>query len=337
MASPDDARARRVETMQTNVTAGRRAPARAAVLAVAAGAFLAVAATAWAGENRTEAEPTVEVTVPWPQRLGRLVLGMPDDPIERRNRRLLTIGTTAVVLYGASHWWSDGFETRFKTEREGWLGRGTQYGGIDKIGHAFSNYAGVRILAPLLEGIGNSPDRALWLAAGTTVGAFSLIEILDGLSKAQRFSPEDFVFNVLGTAAGIAMERSPRLDALIDVRFGYRRDPRYSDGFDFFGDYEGQRYFLVFKAEGVPALSARPWLRYAELSVGYGIRGFRAMPGFAPVRERETYVGISINLSRLIADRCYAGRNRSTPTQQAIDVGLELFQPPVGFWHTSRR
>jgi hypothetical protein len=320
-----------------NVTVGRRVPVTVAMRAVAAGALLAVAATALAGAARTETDSAVEVAVSWPQRLGRCVLGAPDDPVDRRNRRLLTIGTSALILYGATRWWSNGFESRFKVKSEGWFGRDTPHGGIDKLGHAFSNYAGVRILAPLLEGIGNPPDRALWLAAGTTVGAFALVEILDGLSREHRFSHEDLVFNLLGTAGGIVMERSPRLDTLVDVRFGYRKDRRYSEGFDPFGDYEGQRYLLVIKAEGIPALNARPWLRYAELSVGYGIRGFRAAPGFAPVRERETYVGVSFNLSRLIADHYYAGRKRSTPAQQAIDVGLELFQPPIGVWHTSHR
>ncbi len=271
-----------------------------------------------------------------PRRLGYLVVGAPEDPVERRNLRLLGVATAGVALYGALQWWNDGFETRFKTEREGWLGKGTTHGGIDKTGHAFSNYAGVRILTPLLESMGNDPDRALWLATGATVGAFALVEVLDGFSKAHRASHEDLLFNLLGAAGGVLMQRNPRLDALIDFRFGYRRDRQFSDRFDPFGDYEGQRFFIVFKADGVPALRTRPWLRFAELSIGYGIRGFSGDPGFALPRERQMYVGLSFNLSRLIAERHYDGRHRSTPIQQAIDVGLELFQPPIGVWRESR-
>ena len=37
-------------------------------------------------------------------------------------------------------------------------------GGIDKLGHAYSSYVGVRLLTPLLEALGNEPATAQQLA-----------------------------------------------------------------------------------------------------------------------------------------------------------------------------
>jgi uncharacterized protein YfiM (DUF2279 family) len=272
-------------------------------------------------------------------RVPLLSLQVPDDRVQRervvmqRNLWLLGGSTTALLAYGNSRWWADGFQSRFKNEREGWFSRSAEFGGIDKIGHAFSNYAGVRLLAPMLEAVGNEREPALRMTLWATLGTFTAVEVLDGYSRSYSFSREDFWSNIAGAAAGVLFERNPRLDQLIDLRFGYRRDAGSKDG-NVFGDYEGQRFLMVVKADGIPALRANTWTRHLEFSVGHGIRGFEP-GGPSQQRQFERFVGISINLSTLLADAAYGGARGSTRTQRSLERGFELFQLAPGAWHTT--
>ena len=243
-------------------------------------------------------------------------------------RNGLVIGTTAglFALYGKSKWWDSGFGDGFKTTKEGWFGAGTRYGGIDKLGHMYSNYASMRLLTPLFESVGNSHDASVWLAAFTTTGIFTGVEVIDGFSRKWKFSPEDAVMNVVGTVLGAALETNPELDRVLDFRVDYRRSS--SSRFDPFGDYSGQKYLLVVKADGFAPLRRSPFLRYLELGVGYGARGFD--PG--QERRRDAYVGVSINLARLLADGAYGGEMHSTRFQRATDRLFDLVQfPTIGY------
>jgi hypothetical protein len=249
------------------------------------------------------------------------------DPAgDLRLRNTLIIGTAATLYgaYGLSKWWRSGFGGGFKTTNEGWFGANRQYGGADKFGHLYSNYASVRLLTPLFESTGNSRQHATWLAAWTTLGIFTGIEVADGFSRRWRFSPHDAIANTVGAVLGAAMELRPELDEIFDFRLAYRPS---GSRFDPFGDYSGQRYLLVVKADGFAPLRKGP-LRYVELAVGYGTRGYDS--GGQP--RRDLYVGVSLNLARLLGDAAYEGRMHSTPFQRATDRVFDLVQfPTIGY------
>ena len=228
--------------------------------------------------------------------------------------------------YGYNKWWDDGFGGGFKTTNEGWFGNGTDSGGADKLGHMFSNYASVRLLTPLFTATGNSREEAIRLAGWTTIGIFTAIEVVDGYSRKWGFSPQDALVNVAGTALGVFLESHPEVDDRFDFRFAYRRSK--GSGFDPFGDYSGQRYLLVLKADGFETTRRLPALRYLELSLGYQARGFD--PGGE--RRRDLYMGVSLNLSRLLADGAYGGQMHSTPTQRAAERAFELLQLPTAVY-----
>jgi hypothetical protein len=240
-----------------------------------------------------------------------------------RNAAIIGTGTALFAAYGQAKWWETGFGGGFKTTNEGWFGADTPYGGADKLGHMYTNYANVRLLTPLFEYAGNSREAAIRLAGWTTFGIFTGIEVLDGFSRAYQFSAQDAAMNIAGAALGVVLEGNPSLDDKFDFRFAYRRSP--GSGFDPFGDYSGQRYLLVTKADGFAALQRHPVLRYLELGVGYQARGFD--PGGE--RRRDLYVGISLNLSRLLADGFYGGQMHSTPFQRATDRVFDLIQFPT--------
>jgi hypothetical protein len=243
--------------------------------------------------------------------------------LQWRNATIIGAGTVAIGAYGLSQWWHEGFGGGFKTVNEGWLSRGTTYGGADKLGHAYSNYASVRVLSPLFKSVGNDPDGSIRLAAWTTLGVFTGVEVLDGYSRRYRFSPQDAVMNAAGAALGVLLETHPALDERFDIRFGYK--PSAGSGFSPFGDYSGQRYLLVAKADGFDSLRQVPALRYLEVGVGYQARGFD--PGGE--RRREVMVVASLNLSRLLADGFYGGQMHSTRSQRTAERVFELVQFPT--------
>jgi hypothetical protein len=253
-------------------------------------------------------------------------------PVDWRTGAVVAAGLAGVAAYGMTHWWQEGFSGRFRTVDEHWFSRRTESGGADKLGHAYSTYAGTRGLSWTFQVLGHDPETARRLGVATTLISFTGVEIADGFSRKYRFSKEDVLMNVGGAALGYVMERYPGLDELVDFRLLYRRSKIGSrrSGWDPAGDYSGQTYLLAFKASGVPALRERPVLRYLELAVGYRARGFERDqgrlldPGAA---RRDTYVGVSLNLSRLLNDTVFAHRQGSW--DQRLTSGLlEVVQVP---------
>ncbi len=245
-----------------------------------------------------------------------------------RNTALLGTAAALIAAYGFENWWQDGFGGGFKTESEGWFGADTKYGGADKLGHLYGNYVGVRLLTPLFEALGNGRESSVSLASWSTFIAYSAVEVIDGYSNAWKFSREDFVANTAGVLLGYAMEANPRLDEILDFRLAYRQSAE-SSHWDAFGDYSGQRYFVVAKADAFEALRAHPVTRYLELSVGYGTTGYSPPAGIESTPKRTWYVGLGLNLSRLLADGFYGGARKSTPFQKAADVAFDFVQFPT--------
>jgi hypothetical protein len=243
--------------------------------------------------------------------------------LQLRNSLIVGSGATLVAAYGSYNWWRSGFGGGFDTTNEGWFGAGTEFGGADKLGHLYSNYAGVRLLTPLFEVAGNNRDAAVSLALWSTLGIYTAVEVIDGYSRNWKFSPQDALANAAGAVMGLALETHPEYDAILDFRIDYRRSPRSAD-FDPFGDYSAQRYLLVVKADGFASLRDNGFLRYVEVAVGYGTRGY----GSSDRHYRDTYVGLSLNLARLLADGAYDGRMHATPFQRGTDRLFELVQFP---------
>lgn len=244
--------------------------------------------------------------------------------LQLRNSLIIGSGATLVAVYGSYNWWRSGFGGGFDTTNEGWFGSGTEFGGADKLGHLYSNYAGVRLLTPLFERAGNSRDAAVSLALWSTLGIYTAVEVIDGYSRTWKFSPQDAIANAAGAVLGHVLETHPEYDAIFDFRIDYRRSLRSPD-FDPFGDYSAQKYLLVVKADGFAALRENGLLRYVEVAAGYGTRGY----GSAEKRYRDTYVGLSLNLARLLADGAYGGRMHSTSLQRGTDRLFELVQFPA--------
>lgn len=263
----------------------------------------------------------------------RWMRGQPlDDPLEEADRRRRTLGiilgnSLAVALYGQRHWWKDGFHSGFRSTKEGWFGQNTYSGGADKLGHFYMNYAGTRLFARAFDWAGNAPEKSLEMAGWLMLGTFTAVEVLDGFSKQWRFSREDVVMNAAGIGAALLLEKNPQLDRLIDLRFLYQ--PSSGRGFEPFGDYAGQTYLVVAKASGIPGLQTHPLLRYVELAVGYGSRGYTShRAGGDDGRARNVYVGISLNLSEVLNATVFQSSREEQRSRRVTNTVLEFVQVP---------
>jgi hypothetical protein len=249
-----------------------------------------------------------------------------------RLRNTAIIGGTAAVIgaYGYHSWWKNGFTGSFHTKREGAFGRDTEFSGIDKLGHAYFNYLGTRALVPVYEAVGNSPAASRALAAWTTWGAMTMVEVLDGFSKDNKFSHEDFIATSIGAGLGWFFASNPAWDDKLDFRLQYRQTPL--SNFDPPGDYAGQRFWLMMKADGFEALRDVPVVRYLEFGVGYGAPGIDTPDEWIfhdwALRRREVFVGVSVNLARVVADLFYGGRKSTTPGQRAAEFAFDVLQHP---------
>jgi hypothetical protein len=244
-----------------------------------------------------------------------------------RTRLLIGGATLSILGYGASHWWQDGMNSSFRTVDEGWFGQNTYTGGADKLGHMYSTYVGTRLLTDAFEWAGNDRETASWLAAATAWGAMLAVEVGDGYSRRFQFSKEDLIMNTLGTGLGLLMEKQPDLDKLIDFRLMYwpSSDARRLNEVDPVDDHSGQTYLLALKASGVPALRRIEALRYFELALGYGTRGYE--PNAGGEHSRHVYYGISLNVAEILAVSVF--RDSKGSRAQRIGNGvLEVFQIP---------
>ncbi len=246
---------------------------------------------------------------------------VPQD-LRLRNAALIAGGVLLVGTYGMNKWWGDGFTGSFRTQREYWFGETTRYGGADKLGHAMFAYAGTRLLTTGFAAVGNEEGQARKLGFWSTLGVMTAIEVADGYSRRYKFSPEDAVANVIGAGLGYLAERYPDFDRLIDFRLLYKTSA--ASNFDPAGDYSGQTYLLAVKATGIPALRTHEVLRYFELAIGYGARGFE---NTAPDRSRSLYVGVSLNVAEVLRQTAFKGRERGY-VQKASEMFFEYIQVP---------
>lgn len=253
------------------------------------------------------------------------------DHAQTQRRTLEIIAGSALVVgaYGKVKWWQNGFSGNFTRQNEGWFGRNTYSGGADKLGHFFMNYAGTRLATSAFEWAGNDREHALDLAFLTTLGIFTAVEVADGFAKQWHFSKEDASINAFGAGAGLLFEKNPQLDRILDMRIQYWPSKDNGSRFEPFGDYSGQTYLLVGKASGVPALREHPWLRYVEVAVGYGTRGYSSNHGqINAIGTRNVYWGISLNLSEVLEDTVFKRSSEQNLTRRATNTFLEYVQVP---------
>jgi hypothetical protein len=226
------------------------------------------------------------------------------------------IALGGITAIGLTSWnWGS---SSFNFNPEGWFGKETSSGGVDKLGHAFTSYAMTNVLADRLVREGRSPERAALSAALTAQALMLYVEVFDGFSHDHGFAREDVIMNLLGPGLAYARTVSPRLRDTVDFRMEYQ--PSGHTGFRPFSDYPGQKFLAAVKLSGFDALKNTP-LRYLELQTGYYTRGFSRLEradGMAPTRH--SFVGIGINMNELLFGR------RTAPEPELKNLSRLFFE-----------
>ncbi len=231
-----------------------------------------------------------------------------NDKIIRTN----IIGSTAILTWGYFTWDYGSRSPHFA--HEGWFGKDTEHGGMDKLGHLYTTYAATHLFASLYENrYGYSKEEAVRGGAYTAFFLNGVMEIGDSFGD-YGYSYEDIVFNALGSYLGYLLIMHPRWDKLVDIRVEYVPSEALKNGqnHDIFTDYEGMKFLAAIKPYSRPE---HRLFRYLEFQVGYYARreGER--------NRRYFFAGVGVNFSKLLSRYSKKGGRL-----------LEFYQVPFGYF-----
>lgn len=213
---------------------------------------------------------------------------------------LLNAGSMgAVLIYGFANW--DYGQSTFHFKDEGWFERDTPSGGADKLGHFWSSYTLSHLYSYVYRKWGYTESEANLYGALSNLGFQTFMEIGDGFSPTQGFSYQDMIMNIVGAGVAYVWGKYPSLASKIDFRIEYK--PEFSSAdFGFADNYERQSFLVAIKADGFDFVK-NPYLRYLEFHVGYYARGYEDYEeGGSDDRRRTIYVGIGLNISKLVQE-----------------------------------
>ncbi len=243
------------------------------------------------------------------------------------------LGTYA---YGAEVWsWG---ENDWRWADEGWFGENTDSGGSDKVGHLYAHYLGQRALNNIFEWSLGNKESALWCSVATTTAVGLFIEVGDATSGKYGFSYEDLVSDIVGIAAGALLETYPVADEFIGISWDYWP----TDGFQeqtegrkklhMTSDYGGAKVLLNFKLAGFNAIGwdIPEFMRYIMLDVGYYARGYTKYDRDDREKERDIYVGVSLNFIEVVRD-LFDGSSRNGRLSKAMQQPFKYYHVPVGY------
>lgn len=232
------------------------------------------------------------------------------------------------TYFGFKNWeWGT---SGFTLTSEGWFGEDTKYGGIDKLGHAYTGYLLTEYFSNRVAHTADDPRGAIITGAILGMSTQMLVEIFDGFSGGYGASYEDVIANGVGVGFSVVENLVPGLDEKIDFRLEYVQSD-YS-GFHPVTDYAGQKYVLALKLSGFEELEDTP-LRFVELQAGYFTRGFTEAEMEAGVEKRRApYVAIGLNLNELLGE---VNGAKETIPGLALSRALEYIQVPYTYIPTA--
>lgn len=245
----------------------------------------------------------------------------------RTDRLLVTGAVTAVCLgsyltYGALFWW-DEEPGSFHWTEEGNMEEDSYAGGTDKLGHAWACYTLTRVFGGLLRWSGAEAWLSEVLAGATVQVLFLFTEIEDAFFD-YGFSAWDFAFNLAGTLFAAALDLLPGLDEVLDFRVWYWPTSAFRDAdWNPAEDYSGLRFFLVLRPGGLGCFRGTA-LSFLELHLGYFTRGYKPV---RPRRERLWFVGVSLDLGRLVRQWLAPLLGLGPAVTDVTDFVLEYWQP----------
>jgi hypothetical protein len=214
-------------------------------------------------------------------------------------------GGTAALGFAEWGWGT----SSFKFHSEGYFGKDTAYGGMDKLGHAWNAAVLAETFTDAIRKRAPNPDGAPVTGFILSMGVMGMIEVMDGFSADYGFSYEDITADIVGATLGYLRSTYPELEEKIDFRIEYIPSGN-EKGLALESDYSGQKYLLALKLSGFESFEETP-LRFVELHAGYYARGFSDEEiADGDSKLREPYAAIGLNLSELLLSSEQARNNR---------------------------
>lgn len=236
-----------------------------------------------------------------------------------------------VTLFGINNW--DWGTSSYNFQSEGWFGKDTKYGGMDKLGHAYTGYVISQYFTQRIAHEVDDPKNAAITGALIGMGFQTYIEFFDGFAGMHGFSYEDLIADGIGAGFSFLRNTVPGLSDKLDFRMEYWGASEYHDWAPA-TDYDGQKYLLALKLSGFEKLEQTP-LRFVELQAGYYTEGYTDQTREQDVDpKRVPYLAVGLNLNELLG---MAPDVRNTMPGEAADTLFEYWQPPYTYIPTANR
>lgn len=214
-------------------------------------------------------------------------------------------------LYGL--WYADypqsGFH--FVNDMNNWRG-------MDKVGHAMTNYTIGSNIHNVLRWSGVDRNEAIWYGGLTGWSYMAIVEVMDGMSTEWGFSVGDFAFNTFGSGLFIGQQLAWDEQRIV-MKYSYHNTqyPQYrpellGSGWEqtWLKDYNGQSYWLSVNPRSFSSSTDGWWPQWLNVAVGYGVTGmtggsenpsFNAAGEALPLFNRgsQYYLSLDIDLTRL--------------------------------------
>lgn len=237
-------------------------------------------------------------------------------------------GGTAALGFSEWGWGTSSF--RFRSE--GYFGKDTAHGGMDKLGHAWNAAVLSETFTDAIRKRAPNPDSAPVTGFILSMGVMGMIEVMDGFSSDYGFSYEDLTADIAGATLGYLRSTYPELEEKVDFRIEYIPSGN-EKGFTLQSDYSGQKYLLALKLSGFETFEETP-LRFVELHAGYFARGFTDEEiADGDSKRREPYAAIGLNLSELLLSNEEVRNNKFGRFSRRT---LEYVQVPYTYLPTER-
>ncbi|MBC7382610.1 MAG: DUF2279 domain-containing protein [Bacteroidia bacterium] len=215
----------------------------------------------------------------------------------------------AASMYVEYKWWWEGNYHPFVIYSDGWFEKNSYSLGVDKAGHFYTSYMYFNVLNELLKW-GEFDNRTSLILSTSIPFVWALsIEIGDGFSN-YNFSQTDLLANSLGITYGLLQAKIPFLQNF-KFKFSYYPSSYYQKNnfkdWSLTADYDGHIYWLSMDVHNIlPHTAKKYWLKYLNLSIGYGMEGFAKTNdegNFNKInyKERKFCIGLDWNLSAFTA------------------------------------
>ncbi|TFH41987.1 MAG: DUF2279 domain-containing protein [Chrysiogenales bacterium] len=281
-----------------------------------------------------------------------------DDNAERRSREevmkksirysvlvAVPVNTFSIAFLA----WDWGKTRSFRLGNEGIFGQGTYTGGADKMAHLFAHYLIMRVLYNVYD-YTESGGAMKWAYSAGITGALALgIEIGDGFCRNQNgFSFADLSMGLIGIGAAALLERFPAVDGFVSLSAEYlptRYFRKYPQRLHLLlDDYSGWKFMANIKLAGFRnvGIAIPDFMRYIQFDIGYYTTGFTRYDyrwGEAQMmvnrknRERNLFIGVSVNLAEFVRDFFTDGDRLASRALQQL---FKYYHVPLGARHRFR-